>query len=52
MRKERGISQEAWSEEKGTAKILRELGRHVPSRLLVCGFITWMFNVINAFQNF
>lgn len=40
MRKERRFSQEAWSEEKGSANILRELGRRVLSRLLACGFIT------------
>lgn len=52
MRKERRIIREVRSEEKGSARILRELGRRVSSRLLVCGFITCMFNAINAFQNF
>lgn len=52
MRKERGISREAWSEEMGSAKILRELGRCVLSGVLVCSFITCMLNAINAFQNF
>lgn len=46
MRKERGISQEAWSEEMGSAKILRELGRCVLSGVLVCSFITCMLNAI------
>lgn len=50
MRKERGIRQEAWSEEMGSAKILRELGRRVLSGVLVCSFITCMLNAINAFQ--
>lgn len=52
MRKERGISQEAWSEEMGSAKIPRELGRCVLSGVSVCSFITCMLNAINAFQNF
>lgn len=52
VRKEERIHHEARSEGKGSAKILRELGRCLSAGLLNCSITPCKLNAVGAFQNF